>query len=113
MSLSSLEFVIFTAVCVTGYYRIPKKLQWIWLLVFSYVYYMAAGPALVVFLLLTTATNYYGALLAQNGSRPVSKEILNERIASGVSNFSPFFRMLQCAAEADALSAGLQTRGQI
>ena len=69
MSLSSLEFVIFTAVCVTGYYRIPKKLQWIWLLVFSYIYYMAAGPALVVFLLLTTATTYYGALRAQNGSR--------------------------------------------
>ena len=43
MSFVSVHFLIFTAICVAGYFIIPKKWRWIWLLLFSYLYYMAAG----------------------------------------------------------------------
>ncbi len=58
MSLISLQFLVFTAIAVTGYYLIPKKYQWQWLLGFSYVYYLSAGVKLVAFLLFSTATTY-------------------------------------------------------
>ena len=41
MSLISMKFLIFVLVCVLGYYIIPKKFQWMWLLVFSYIYFLS------------------------------------------------------------------------
>ena len=49
MSLISMKFVLFTGIAVGGYYLIPKKAQWVWLLVASYVYYLSAGQALLDF----------------------------------------------------------------
>lgn len=37
MSLISMKFLTFVAVAVIGYYLIPKRYQWIWLLAFSYI----------------------------------------------------------------------------
>ncbi|MCH1983813.1 MBOAT family protein [Ruminococcus sp. OA3] len=61
MSLISLQFLVFTAIAVTGYYLIPMKYQWQWLLGFSYIYYLSAGVKLVAFLLFSTATTYLAA----------------------------------------------------
>ena len=69
MSLSSTVFLVFTALCVTGYYVIPARAQWAWLLTFSYIYYIAAGPSLVLFLIFSTVTTYAGAYLAAQGKR--------------------------------------------
>lgn len=63
MALTSVKFLFFLLVSVAGYYLMPKKYQWIWLLLFSYIYYMASGVKLVVFLLFTTATTYGAACL--------------------------------------------------
>ncbi len=68
MSFVSLEFLAFTALCVAGYYLIPKRFQWIWLLVFSYIYYMAAGPRFLFFILFATTVTYLGALWAEAGA---------------------------------------------
>lgn len=68
MSLISMEFLTFVAVAVIGYYLIPKKYQWIWLLAFSYIYYASSGMKYLVFLLYTTVVTYgiarmiYGAI---------------------------------------------------
>lgn len=43
MSLVSMQFFTFIAVALIGYYLIPKRFQWIWLLLFSYVYYISYG----------------------------------------------------------------------
>ena len=69
MSFVSIEFMVFTAVCAAGYYMIPKKYQWVWLLVFSYVYYLAAGPSYLFFILFTTTATYLGGLWAEAGAR--------------------------------------------
>ncbi len=41
MSLISMEFLLFVLAAVTGYYLIPRRFQWIWLLAFSYIYYVS------------------------------------------------------------------------
>ena len=58
MSLISMEFLIFVGIAVIGYYLIPKRFQWIWLLIFSYIYYASSGIKILFFLLYTTITTY-------------------------------------------------------
>ncbi|HUM84597.1 MAG TPA: MBOAT family O-acyltransferase [Lachnospiraceae bacterium] len=71
MSFVSVHFLIFTAICVAGYFIIPKKWQWIWLLLFSYLYYMAAGVRFLFFILFSTVVTYIGGLWAEKGYRSV------------------------------------------
>ena len=58
MALNSMGFLLFTALAVTGYYLIPGRFQWIWLLAFSYLYYGSHGAGLLGYLLFTTVTTY-------------------------------------------------------
>lgn len=58
MALNSLGFVLFVVLAVAGYYLIPRRFQWMWLLGFSYLYYISHGPGLLVYLLFTTATTF-------------------------------------------------------
>lgn len=53
-----MKFLTFVAVAVIGYYLIPKRYQWIWLLAFSYIYYASSGMKYLVFLLYTTVVTY-------------------------------------------------------
>lgn len=43
MSLVSNLFLLFVAVSVLVYYIVPHKFQWLVLLCFSYIYYLAGG----------------------------------------------------------------------
>lgn len=58
MSLVSAEFLIFILISAGGYYLIPKRGQGIWLLAFSYLYYLSSGVGVVFFLLSGTLTTY-------------------------------------------------------
>lgn len=58
MSLTSNVFIIFVAVCLAVYYLVPKKMQWTVLLLFSYLYYMAASVQATIFLLFSTFITY-------------------------------------------------------
>ncbi|MEF9945609.1 MAG: MBOAT family O-acyltransferase [Lachnospiraceae bacterium] len=58
MSLISMEFLLFVCIAAIGYYLIPKKYQWCWLLLFSYIYYISSGVKIVCFLLFSTLTTY-------------------------------------------------------
>lgn len=58
MSLNSLQFLLFVLIGVAGYYLVPKRIQWIWLLIFSYIYYLSNGPKMVIYLIVTTTSTY-------------------------------------------------------
>ncbi|MBS6196422.1 MAG: MBOAT family protein [Clostridiales bacterium] len=58
MALISLEFLLFVILAVAGYYLIPRRFQWQWLLGFSYLYYASHGPGLLIFLLFSTLTTW-------------------------------------------------------
>lgn len=58
MSFTSFHFFLFLIVGVIVYYIIPKKVQWVWLLILSYYYYFTYSFKTIVFLLFTTVVTY-------------------------------------------------------
>ena len=50
MALNSLAFIAFLALVLLVYYIVPKKFQWIVLLVASYGFYLTSGVKNVVFI---------------------------------------------------------------
>ena len=89
MSFLSMKFLLFLAAAVAGYYVIPKQLQWVWLLIFSYIFYLASGPAAVVFILTTTATTFLGGLWLEHTDRALTCA-LDRTLARGQSSAAPF-----------------------
>lgn len=54
-------FLLFLLIGIIVYYSIPKKGQWIWLLLLSMFFYLYASPKLCVFLLFSTVTSFVWA----------------------------------------------------
>lgn len=81
MTYTSLAFFIFTAVVAILYFKFPvKKYQWTVLLAASYFFYLFAGYRYVAYILITTVSTYYAALLIDRIARK-SKEVLKEHKA--------------------------------
>lgn len=62
MSTVSLTFLLFVAAGLLLYYLVPKKLQWVLLLVLSYIFYLSGGVSMAGYLLFTTLSTYLAAL---------------------------------------------------
>lgn len=65
MSITSLVFVIFVAIAGVVYYLVPKKMQWIVLLVASLFFYAISSTILTLFMIASTLLIYLGALKIQ------------------------------------------------
>ena len=65
MLFTSYEFLAFLAVVFLLYYILPRKAQWILLLVASYVFYWLAKPTYLIFILTTTVTVYFATMWIQ------------------------------------------------
>ena len=63
MLFNSLNFILFFPVVFIAYYLIPKKFQYLWLLVTSYFFYMCWNAKYALLLLASTAVTYIGAIL--------------------------------------------------
>ena len=63
MQFTSFSFLACLAVLLVVYYLIPKKTQWILLLIASYEFYALAGIEYLAFILFTTITTYFAAYL--------------------------------------------------
>lgn len=63
MLFTSYEFIVFLFAIFILYYLVPKKLQWILLLIGSYVYYYISGPTYLIFIGTTTVIIWAGARL--------------------------------------------------
>ena len=73
MSFASLPFVGLVAAGVILYYLVPKKLQWVVLLLASMVFYLAGGVKSAVWLVLVAAVTWLtGLLLARQNARPAT-----------------------------------------
>lgn len=62
MSFLSMKFLMFLGLAVLGYYAVPKRFQWVWLLIFSYLFYLASGLWSAIFILTTTITTFGGGI---------------------------------------------------
>lgn len=61
MDFISGSFLLFLLITLIVYYSIPKKGQWIWLLLSGMFFYCFSSPKLVIFVLASTATSYVWA----------------------------------------------------
>ncbi len=58
MLFTSYGFIGFLALVLLLYYLLPRRCQWPFLLVASYVFYFIAGPAYLIFIAVTTLSTY-------------------------------------------------------
>lgn len=63
MAFNTMGFVLFFVIVLIGFYLVPKKYRWIFLLLSSYVFYMYASVKFLVFILITTISSYMAARL--------------------------------------------------
>ncbi|MDF2486500.1 MAG: putative rane protein, partial [Herbinix sp.] len=59
MLFTSYRFILFILVLFILYYMIPKKYQWLLLLLASYLFYSIAGAKYVIYILATTLSTYF------------------------------------------------------
>ncbi len=83
MALNSLAFLAFLAIVLVIYYIVPKKFQWVVLLVASYGFYLSSGVKNLVFILATTAFTYASGLWMQ-GIRDKQQEYVKS-LGDGVT----------------------------
>ena len=62
MLFTSFEFIVFLLLVFVLYYSLPKKSQWVQLLVFSYIFYFIADPRYLIFIVVTTVSTYLVSL---------------------------------------------------
>lgn len=65
MALLSFRFLLFFVVLLTVYFWLPKKYQWVILLLSSYAFYYLVSEKLPVYLLITTVVTYAAAVCIQ------------------------------------------------
>ncbi len=65
MTYVSLEFLGFLIIALILYYVIPKRFQWLVLLIASYAFYIFNGIPQVAFIIISTLINYSAGLLMQ------------------------------------------------
>ncbi|SDM37911.1 hypothetical protein [Lachnospira pectinoschiza] len=62
MSFLNVSFFVFLIVGAIIYYIIPKKLQWVWLLVLSFIYYFSFSIKCSLALVYVTTIVYFAGL---------------------------------------------------
>lgn len=83
MSLFSLTFFVFLIIVAVLYFTIPKRFQWICLLIASYVFYVWADVKIVVFLLFSTVSTFLVGLWLQKINEEHAQK-LSEAAAAGI-----------------------------
>lgn len=81
MSFTTLHFFLFITVGVLVYYILPKKVQWVWLLILSYLYYFSFSIKTSVFLMFTTVVTYTGGILLERINTQGSKYLEENKAA--------------------------------
>lgn len=76
MEFNSLAFLFFLGFVFLTYWLVPKKYQWVWLLLLSYYFYLSWRPAYGWIILLTTIVTYIAALGMEKFSSQKKKVLL-------------------------------------
>ena len=66
MSLTSLTYIGFLMAVTLAYFVVPKKSQWIIVLIANVIFYMSNGPKYIVYVVLASLVTYAGAIVFEN-----------------------------------------------
>ncbi len=79
MSFLQFNFCIFFVILILAYYILPKKFQWICLLIGSYIFYIAAGVKTVGYIIFTTLTVWVGTIIISKISENMKSELTEKK----------------------------------
>ena len=65
MVFNSLHFLVFFPVVALVYFALPRRVQWVWLLVTSYYFYMSWNAQYALLIALSTVVTYGCALVVE------------------------------------------------
>src|SRR5262245_1950218 len=85
MSFISLSFLFFFPIVTVGYFTLPHKFRWAWLLLASCMFYMAFIPAYILVLFALIVIDYTIALYMEKAREPVRFYLLWVSVAALVS----------------------------
>jgi alginate O-acetyltransferase complex protein AlgI len=92
MLFNSLHFILlFFPVAVTGYYLLPHRFRWLWLLVLSAYFYMAFVPYYILILAVTILVDYAAGIVIANTEGSKKRMWLALSIVANVG-FLAFFK---------------------
>ncbi|MCF7568640.1 MBOAT family protein [Sabulilitoribacter arenilitoris] len=74
MLFNSFEFLLFFPIVIIGFYALPHKYRWLWLLAGSYFFYMVHEPELIILLCISTLVDYYCGLKMYTTNNPKVKK---------------------------------------
>lgn len=75
MSYISLIFALFCLVLLLVYYIVPKKFQWVVLLIGSTVFYLFSGVKYILYVIVTAFTSYMAAVLIHKNKKRFAEEL--------------------------------------
>ena len=96
MLFNSLIFLIFFCIVTSGYYLLPHKIRWAWLLGASCYFYMFFNPAYILIILFTIVVDYIAGILIEKAKQPYRKYFLLASIFAnvGVLAFYKYFNFI-------------------
>src|ERR1041384_4854709 len=68
MLFNSLEFFIFFPIVTLGFFLLPHKYRWFWLLIASCYFYMRFIPIYILILFFTIGVDYVAGIVIENAS---------------------------------------------
>lgn len=80
MSIISLKFIVFIAALTVVYFVLPKKWQWVILLLASAAFYLTVGWKGIFFILVTIVTQYYLGLALERKNGEMAKAMTGKNI---------------------------------
>ena len=84
MLFNSLEFLVFFPLAVLGFYIVPKRVRYIWLLLCSYYFYMSWNPEYALLILMSTVLTYAGSVVLEKVSDTKSEKRTRIAVLSAV-----------------------------
>ena len=91
MVFNSFQYLFFLPAVLLGYFLLPQRFRWAFLLAASYYFYMSWNPNLVVLITFTTATSYLSALFIERAGENQKKRKLVLLLGVGSSLLCLFF----------------------
>ncbi len=73
MQFNSLQYILFLPLIAVGYFALPQRWRWAWLLAGSYYFYACWNPAYLLLLLASTIVDYCVGLSLGRMDRPAAR----------------------------------------
>ena len=98
MVFNSFEFALFFPIVTIGYFALPHRFRWIWLLLASCVFYMAFIPRYILILFAVIAVDYSAGRLIERSSGQQRKVWLVLSLIANISILA-FFKYFNFMAD--------------